>query len=423
MVRFGMVAAALALMASPLLAQESTEDLKKELQQLRKEVDSLKAVNSTKEVPAMGKIDADAMAADDSPIMTLFKGTKLSGFVDTAYSVSFNQLHGNVNNGSNIIRAFDNRDNSFYLHNVQLQLERLASKDMIVGYHLELQAGHDIGVMEGTIDSNGDASAAAVGLQEAWIQILAPLGNGLDIRVGKMASLIGYEVPENTNNLNYSRGALWSLIEPVTATGIRLSYSFVEQFSATIGINNGLQPLPYGALIGAPQDTFADLDHSKMLELQALIKPIKDLWIAVNLNWGNDLVINNGNAKDFYFFNIVAEYKMDKLTVAANFDQFSSQVPGTGRLTARGIAGYAKYQLTEMYAPGIRLEYLGNTLISGPGNPRFVTFTFTNELKVAQHLILRIEFRADNCNQQVFTRDNTSAKGDYTLGFEALLPF
>src|SRR5262247_624866 len=96
MVRFGMVAAALALMASPLLAQESTDDLKKELEQLRKEVDALKSVNSTKEVPAMGKIDSDAMAADESPIMTLFKGTKLSGHVDAAYGFSFNQLHANL---------------------------------------------------------------------------------------------------------------------------------------------------------------------------------------------------------------------------------------------------------------------------------------------------------------------------------------
>src|SRR6185436_7872774 len=90
MVRFGMVAAALALMASPLLAQESTESLKKELEQLRKEVDALKSVNSTRELAAMG--------ADDSPIMTLFKGTKLSGHVDTAYGFSFNQLHADVNN-------------------------------------------------------------------------------------------------------------------------------------------------------------------------------------------------------------------------------------------------------------------------------------------------------------------------------------
>src|SRR5712675_1861100 len=114
MVRFGMVGAALALMAAPLLAQESTEQLKKELQELRAEVDAMKAVNLTKEIPSQGKVGVDAMAADDSPVMTLFKGTKLSGFVDAGYQFSFGALNasragaGNPSFGNNPTRLFDN---------------------------------------------------------------------------------------------------------------------------------------------------------------------------------------------------------------------------------------------------------------------------------------------------------------------------
>jgi len=401
MIRFGMVAAALALMASPLLAQESTEDLKKELEQLRKEVDSLKAVNTTKEVPAMGKIDADAMAADENPIMTLFKGVKLSGFVDTAYEVSFNQLHSTVNNGSNPTRTFDDRDNSFYLHNAQIQLERLATKDMIVGFHVELHAGHDSQVLN---------AGQTLDLQEAWFQILAPLGNGLDIRAGRQATLIGYEVVENTNNLNYSRGVVWKAIEPITATGVRAAYSFVDQLSATIGFANG----PNFAL-----DQFADTNHGKMVEAQVMIKPIKDFWVAVNMNVGGGEFLPPNVADKYYIFNIVGEYSLDKLKVALNFDQASSQTPA-GRAPVRGLAAYAKYQLTDVYAPGVRVEYIGTGV---PGNSRFITFTLTNEFTVAKNLIVRIEFRADNSNHEDFTRGANTAKGDYTLGFEALLPF
>ncbi|MBI3856051.1 MAG: hypothetical protein HY293_10220, partial [Planctomycetes bacterium] len=143
MVRFGVTAAVLAMMAAPLFAQESTEQLKKELEQLRAEVDGLKAVNSTREIPSQGKIDADAMAADESPVMTLFKGSKLSGYVEAAFGFSFNQLNTNLGTrggtGNNPVRFYDNSDNAFYLHCVQLQLGGLATKDMIVGYHVELQ--------------------------------------------------------------------------------------------------------------------------------------------------------------------------------------------------------------------------------------------------------------------------------------------
>ena len=434
MVRFGMVAAALALMASPLLAQESTDDLKKELEQLRKEVDSLKAVNSTKELPAMGKIDTDAMAADDNPVMTLFKGTKLSGHVDTAYRFSFNRLNEGIGEPvatNNPIRAFDNSDNSFFLHAVQLNLERLATKDMIVGYHLELQYGSDIKWFDAT----------SLGVQEGWIQILAPVGNGLDIRVGKMASLIGYEVVENTNNLNYSRGVVWQQIEPITATGVRATYSFVEQMSATIGFNNG-RNFSFFPAVGL---TDLDGDHGKMFEAQVMLKPIKDLWVAVNFNVGGAEttggLAGGSSADKFYIFNIVAEYKMDKLTLALNFDQASSQGVGnegpTGGLRApqRGLAVYGKYQLTDAFATGARVEYFSDmqgAILTNGGlgdtgdGARVITLTLTQELKVAQHLILRFEFRHDSSNQHIFLNrgeNNTPAKGDNSIAFEALLPF
>ena len=61
---------------------------------------------------------------------------------------------------------------------------------------------------------------------------------------------------------------------------------------------------------------------------------------------------------------------------------------------------------------------------------RVITLTLTQELKVAQHLILRLEFRHDSSNQRLFTRndDVNSAngglgKGDNTIAVEALLPF
>jgi hypothetical protein len=423
--RFGMVAAALAVMASPLLAQESTEDLKKELDQLRKEVDALKAVNTTKEIPAQGKIDADAMAADDNPIMTMFKGTKLSGFVDTGYEFSFNQTHRTVNGGgpvpvnTNPVRLFDNRDNSFYLNAVQLQLERLATKDMIVGYHVELQAGHDTQVIEGT----------TVTLQEGWLQILAPLGTGLDFRVGRMASLIGYEVMENINNMNYSRGAIFTITQPITTTGARASYSFVEQVSATVGVSNGLN-LGQNAIPAANTDFFSDQDHSKMLEMQLMVKPTRDLWIAGNLNFGNDLLLNGQSvAKKFYIGNIVAEYKLDKLTVALNYEKSSAQGggPGGGRAPFSGLAAYGKYQVTDVFATGVRAEYFSDergTAVGPAGiGSRVLTLTLTEEVKIAQRAILRLELRHDDSNHHDFFRDQKTAKGDTTLGVEALMPF
>src|SRR5258706_1828682 len=117
MVRLATVAAVLAMMAAPLVAQESKEQLRKELESLRKEVDGLKADRAqyeSKEVAGSAKVGQDAMAPEgDSPVMTALKETKLSGFVDAGYMFSFNTLNAGKGavaptNFNNPTRLFDN---------------------------------------------------------------------------------------------------------------------------------------------------------------------------------------------------------------------------------------------------------------------------------------------------------------------------
>jgi len=447
MVRFGMAAAVLALMAAPLFAQESTESLKKELEQLRREVDGLKALNTTKEVPSQGKVNADSMAADDNPLMTMFKGTKLSGFVDAGFQFSFNQLNSNTAGGAirsatgnNPVRVFDNRDNSFYLHEAHLQLERLASKDMIVGYHIELAAGHDVGLYEATTttDSNGDTttSGPGVGLQEAWVQIIAPLGSGLDIRVGKMATLCGYEVLENINNMNYSRGMLFGLVIPFTHTGVRMSYGMGgannDMFVATLGFNNG----------NNNGDKFADENHGKGVEMQFAVRPIKDLSVALTFNIDNDTLISGSTNDGHYVADLVIAYTMDKLTLALDYAQQAIQGVGgaTGPVSGAGtrqrlsaLAIYSKYAWTDSLATALRIEYFSDwhgvilpkpalAADSGDG-ARVFEFSITQEIKIASQLVLRFEIRHDDSNQHNFLRNSTAARGDNTFGVEAIMPF
>lgn len=435
MVRFGLAAAVLAVMASPLFAQESTESLKKELEQLRAEVDGLKAVNATREIPSSSKVAVDAMAADDNPVMTLLKGTKLSGFVDTGFQVSFNNLNNfatNTNNatapgvagdGKNPIRVFDNRGNSFYLNAVQLNLERLATKDMIVGYHLELAAGHDPAIYD----------SGNVALQEGWVEILVPIGNGLDIRFGKMATLTGYEVLESVNDLNYSRSLLFGFAIPFTHTGIHASYSMGgennDMFTATLGFINGFNAIT--------TSTFEDDNHGKGMYVQFVLKPVKELSLITTVVVANETPAGGEAGDKRYVWDVVANYTLDKLLLGFNFDWGAQQdaIGGTRRAAISGAAFYTKYQLNDWFAPILRIEYMSDQdgVIAGLGpvagsddsgtGSRVFEFTLTGEFKISQQLIFRVEFRHDNSNNHNFVRDGKPSRGDNTLGFEAIMPF
>jgi hypothetical protein len=430
MVRFATVAAVLALMAAPLVAQESTEQLRKELESIRKEVDGLKAERAqyeSKEVAGSAKVGQDSMSPEgDSPIMTALKETKLSGFVDAGYEFSFNHLStgGHVNNNgtfanANPVRVFDNKGNSFYMNSIQLNLEKLATDKMIVGYHFELAAGHDPLVYDG---SN-------VSLQEGWVQILAPIGTGLDIRVGKFATLLGYEVIESKDDMNYSRGLLFGQAINFTNTGLRMTYNFNDQYWAVLGFNNGPN------VLGGNDGTFADTNHGKAVELQFGAKPVKDLLATLTILTGTE---DNVSTNDkFYVIDIVLQYTMDKLTLALNFDVDGTEQGPNGpgsHFPKAGVAVYGKFQWTDMMATALRVEYLSDgkganpaLVPSGAGDTgdgaKVVEFTLTQEAKVASHLILRAEFRHDDSNNHVFTRDNKNARGDNSLGFEAIMPF
>jgi hypothetical protein len=300
---------------------------------------------------------------------------------------------------------------------------------MIVGYHFELAAGHDVGIY--------NAGAGEVGLQEGWLQILVPVGSGLDIRVGKQAYLGGFEVIESKDDFNYSRGLLFSFIQPFTQTGIRATYNASEQLSATIGFSNSRNT----------GDQFADSDNQKDIDLQLAFKPTKDALVQATLTQGTETVdIPQATGGAFYIFDIVASYTMDKLTLALNLDWASAnKVGGAGgpRFPFSGLALYGKYAWTDAMASALRWEYFSdkNGAFFGPqsafvnGNAalprgtdsgtgaRIWELTLTQEMKVANQLILRVELRTDNANNHVMVRDAKGSQGDTTLGFEAIMPF
>ena len=62
------------------------------------------------------------------------------------------------------------------------------------------------------------------------------MGNGLTLKAGKFATLIGYEVNESPNNLNFSRDYPYTLAIPLTHTVGLASYMFTDWFNMTAGV-------------------------------------------------------------------------------------------------------------------------------------------------------------------------------------------
>ena len=61
----------------------------------------------------------------------------------------------------------------------------------------------------------------------------APLGNGLDLKLGTYTEVLGYEVFETGNNPNYTRSYGYAL-EPTQMTGLLATYQFNSVVTAML---------------------------------------------------------------------------------------------------------------------------------------------------------------------------------------------
>ncbi len=91
---------------------------------------------------------------------------------------------------------------------------------MVLTAGLDSQKNHSLGIFrDGDDQSPLFRNTAKLDLPEAYASFLVPVGNGLTLKAGKWATLIGYEGYESPKHLNFSRDFLYTLGNPIHAHG------------------------------------------------------------------------------------------------------------------------------------------------------------------------------------------------------------
>jgi hypothetical protein len=362
-------------------------------------------------------------------VETVRPGVTMSGFVDAGYTHNFN---GAGTTAFGRPAAPDNTARSdFNLNAFRLALEQPLPgvNEFAAGFRADLVYGEDANFYDGESNGNGGV-ASDFSLIQAYVQFRAPVGNGLDFRVGRFAGLIGYESSERAANINITYGNIVS-VSSGYPVGSVASYVINKQLDVQFAlINNYVGSDGLGA-----NGTSDELTLTGSVNVQSQAKNA-NIYTAFELSpWGNSGITLTGNnaqapnaAPENEFAWILNNwgawqplYAKEKLLLAYELsagsfryqNDFTVEPISQNSENWFGFALYTKYQFTDIFSLAGRGDYLKATdgqifATSSPdsiGNELFST-TLTAGFDLAADTLLRVEYRADWGADAVTTTDD-----------------
>lgn len=346
-------------------------------------------------------------AEEQNQVLTALSSTTLSGYVDTSAIWALGSNEGGIAG-----RSFDgSRDKigGFNLHAVKLVLEKpLDEGQWSAGYKADLVFGPDASYYSSILDRQpigGGTQVDDFAVKQAYVALRAPVGNGLDIKMGVWDTLIGYEVFESMNNPNFSRSYGY-FIEPTHHTGVLLSYHINDAVSVSGGVANGWAG-------GVNDKNFHASDLTYLGSITFLLPEQTGIFAGSAIYAG----IVHGEIANYiatggpfdpeltsYYAGATIASPIEGLSFGAAFD-FVDDVPAA--FTTGGYAWaaalYASFQATEKLRLNVRGDYARSsdgvyytTATPGGDNNELVSATLTADYSLWANVLTRAELRWDH---------------------------
>lgn len=301
--------------------------LQSENEALRKRVEALENLAKKEGIMSSGESKPSSIAA--------LSEVTLSGFVQSSYFYNTEKPADGYSNGY----LWNTKHNNFSINKVKVILasppaERSGEK-WDAGFRSSFIWGEDAPVL-----NTGGPNAGLEALREAYIDVNAPIGDGLNIKAGHLISLLNYESGDGgAANNNFSQGYQWWYTGNGPSTGAQLGYVVNDWLDLTMRVQNGLYA---GAIDG---------NSGKTMIGRVGLKPNDKLWIAL-LGFGGDEGFANVTGGS-----ILAGYQVtDQLGLGFEGDYF--QFDGATTSDLYSVGTWISYDFTSKVGLAFRGEYL-----------------------------------------------------------------
>ena len=399
--------------------------------------DDLRTARATVDEQQSLLSDAGLVDASDqglrSAVGSFFESVDISGVAAASYNhrlIKSNDPRGGNLSGEG--QLFKNPNaNTFQVDQIWMTVDKAPTEESRGGFHAEFATGTSSASQGSTNDNSGTPY-----LYSGYASYLAPVGNGVQVDLGRLGTVLGAEVVQTNGNFFITQGALFGL-QPVTYNGA----TFTTQITDEIGIH-----------FGVVNDVYSDTDISTDND-KAFVGQISYAGDAFGLNVGgiigdaddgecgiagaagevNGFINSANNAADVYFEQtgidldldgdndeetgletvtapasncrvslvdvVLTADPTDNLSLWFNYDW--KHVNGdAGNGDTHGFAGAGRFALSDDMGISTRVEYLTREDDSpaglGQDDLELLTVTGTLDRTLAEGLVGRFELRYDN---------------------------
>jgi len=366
---------------------------------------------------ALGLVSLTSVARADeaktTPLLTALSATTISGYVDT--SMEWNPGTGNANPAPFKFNA--GKQDGFNLDSVDLHIAKpLEEGQWSSGYVVDLMFGPDTSLTTG--EGGGVNSGIGEHVRQAYLNLRMPVGNGLDWKIGRFDSPLGYESVDGYKDPNFTRSYGFTF-EPSENTGVLAEYRITESVAISAGIANTVTTGPINARGNASESSKAWIG---MVNLTA-----PESWGAIGgsgLYFGTEYgpsFASDGKQRWHNYVGATIKTPVQGLTLGASWDDVHKMdVAGVDTGYNMAVAGYASFKFTDKASLHVRGEYargagLGaladafngtggsgfdstGTPVTAAGNPlrKVIAVTGTFQYDLWQNVISRLEVRWDH---------------------------
>ncbi|MEM9176607.1 MAG: outer membrane beta-barrel protein, partial [Myxococcota bacterium] len=310
-----------------------------------------------------------------------FDMVDVSGVAAASYNHRI--IEGEETTGGNPLFKNPNA-NTFQLDQIWLILDKTPTDESRGGFHVEFVSGV---AAEAQISGVNDGE---VGVYSAYASWLAPVGNGVQVDIGKIPTPLGAEVVQTNGNYFITQGAVFGL-QPVVHTGV----SVTTQLSDSLGFTGGIVNDVYS-------DTNFSADNDKAyygqlqfagegfgLNVGGIIGDADASTCGIGTTGGG----RNNECRVSVVDVVLSADPTDNLSLWVNYDWFHQNgADATGHGDAHGISGAGRLALSDDCGISGRVEYIWAEDTLDPGSSddaELVTATLTGDKTLAEGVVAR----------------------------------